>query len=340
MAYASFADHSVLIIVFDFISLKVKAYTNIISRNNKVFKKFKRNCAKEALDLRLIKIYNSPNQKEARLCCINRVFFLIHVKEGQKMDSILEQARRRIILPLDYAKLSEAVVTMVETRHLITEYKVGLTAITAGFAQTLAQIIHELGPYVGWDGKWDDIPETVKGASNALMSLGTAKWCNVHASAGPKSVEAAVKACHSFNSLRVYGVTVLTSIEPDDCISYFGGKPNEKVWQFAKMLVDKGADGVICSPKEIEFLGQHPELNNLWKVTPGVRPAWASANDQKRVMTPFDAICAGADYLVIGRPITKPPAEIGTPEQAVNKIADEMAAAIEIRISAGTWKED
>lgn len=253
------------------------------------------------------------------------------------MGSILEVARQRIILPLDYGKLSQAVVTLVETRHIISEYKIGLTAITAGFAQTLAQIVDDLGLFVGWDGKWDDIPETVKGAANALLNLGTAKWCNVHASAGPASVEAAVKACHSF---RVYGVTVLTSIEPDDCLSYFGDKPNKKVLQFAKLLVNKDADGVICSPQEIEFLGQHPELNKLWKITPGVRPLWASANDQKRVMTPFEAICAGADYLVIGRPITQPPAEIGTPEKAVNKIAEEMAGAIELRLSEGTWKED
>ncbi len=256
------------------------------------------------------------------------------------MDSLLEVARRRIILPLDYPKLSQAVVTLVETRHIISEYKIGLTAITAGFAQTLAQIVHELGLSVGWDGKWDDIPETVKGATNALLNLGTAKWCNVHASAGPASIEAAVNASRSFKTVMVYGVTVLTSISPEDCLSYFGDEPNEKVLQFAKLLVRKRADGVICSPKEIEFLGQHPDLNNLWKVTPGVRPAWASANDQKRVMTPFDAIHAGADYLVIGRPITQPPAEIGTPEQAVNKIAEEMAAAVELRLSEGTWKVD
>ena len=129
------------------------------------------------------------------------------------MGSILEVARQRIILPLDYGKLSQAVVTLVETRHIISEYKIGLTAITAGFAQTLAKIVDDLGLLVGWDGKWDDIPETVKGAAEALGKHGTAKWCNVHASAGAKSVAAAVKACHTLCSIRVYGVTVLTSID-------------------------------------------------------------------------------------------------------------------------------
>jgi len=259
------------------------------------------------------------------------------------MDLSYEQgiAARRIILPLDFATLTQALVTLITMRKLVSEVKIGLEAITGGFASTLAEVANELGLYVGWDGKWDDISETVKRAAEALVKKGTAKWCNVHASAGAASVEAAVKACHALNSTKiyVYGVTVLTGIEPDECRSIFGDDPGPKVLQFAHTLLDKDADGIICSPKELKLLGQHQELNKLIKTTPGVRSVWASTNDQKRVTTPAEAIEDGADYLVIGRPINKPPESIGSPENAVESITLEMAGAIRKRMDAGTWKE-
>jgi orotidine-5'-phosphate decarboxylase len=256
------------------------------------------------------------------------------------MDTTQEIARRRIILPLDFPTLTQALVTLITMRELVSEVKIGLEAITGGFANTLAEVAHELGLYVGWDGKWDDIGETVRRAAEALVKKGTIKWCNVHASAGAASVEAAVKVCHALGSAKVYGVTVLTSIDPAECQSIFGDEPGPKVLQFTSRLLEKDADGIICSPKELGLLGQHPEFNKLTKTTPGVRPLWAATNDQKRVMTPAEAIKAGADYLVIGRPINKPPESIGSPQNAVEAITLEMADAIRERIDAGTWKED
>jgi hypothetical protein len=126
----------------------------------------------------------------------------------------------------------------------------------------------------------------------------------------------------------VLGVTVLTSHGEESCISTFGEKPGPKVVQFAKMLAEVGADGIVCSPQELELLAKYPELKKLKRVVPGVRPEWAPTQDQKRPMTPGEAIKAGADFLVIGRPITQPPKEIGGPVEATQKIAEEIEKAL------------
>ena len=166
----------------------------------------------------------------------------------------------------------------------------------------------------------------MKGASVAISRMGV-RMFNVHASAGKEAILQAV--ANKRNSL-VLGVTVLTSIDGDECVSIFGEEPRDKVIEFATMLVDAEADGVICSPQELEALKVF-DPGVLLRVTPGVRPKWAAIGDQKRVMTPGEAIKAGADYLVIGRPITKPPPEIGGPVEAAKKIAEEIVQALERR---------
>jgi orotidine-5'-phosphate decarboxylase len=267
--------------------------------------------------------------------------FLFLGKE-KTVEERIKEAARRIILPLDFASLGEAIMVVSQTRGLIQEYKIGLEAITDGYAHPLCSALYDLGLKVGWDGKWDDIGETIKRASKALLKKGKViKWCNVHASAGEKSIEAAMSVCSPFGleQVKVYGVTVLTSIDPEECKSIFGDYPGPKVLQFTEMLNEKKASGIICSPQELQLLAKTASLNRLIKVTPGVRPDWAEQNDQKRTLTPFEAIVDGADYLVIGRPITRPPEHIGSVENAVISIATEMADAIEIRKSHGTWKE-
>jgi len=98
--------------------------------------------------------------------------------------------------------------------------------------------------------------------------------------------------------------------------------------EFALMAKEAGCNGVICSPKELEFLRREPALASMLMVTPGVRSAWAAVGDQKRVMTPAEAIKAGASFLVIGRPITQPPVEIGSPVEAAQRIAEEIAEVL------------
>lgn len=233
-------------------------------------------------------------------------------------------AKDRIIVALDVDSLEKAGALVGSLAPYVGCFKVGLELLTAVGAPKVVDFVHSRGGKVFYDGKFADIPATVGAASKVVAIMGV-KMFNVHASAGKKAIEAAV--ANKGNSL-VLGVTVLTSIDEEECISIFGDMPGPKVLQFGRMLLAMGADGIICSPKELEILGKHPELDKLMKTTPGVRPLWAAANDQKRVMTPAEAIKAGATALVIGRPITKPPAEIGTPLEAVKRITEEIAAAL------------
>jgi orotidine-5'-phosphate decarboxylase len=149
---------------------------------------------------------------------------------------------------------------------------------------------------------------------------------NVHASCGIEAMMAAVK---NKGQSQVLAVTVLTSLEENNAHLIFGSPSKAKVIQFARDAMLAGIDGIICSPQELELLGKQKELAGLRKVTPGVRPEWASVGDQKRIITPGDAILAGATELVIGRPITKPPSEVGAPVDAAKRIAEEIAAALE-----------
>jgi len=148
---------------------------------------------------------------------------------------------------------------------------------------------------------------------------------NVHASAG---IEAMMSAVANKGQALVLAVTVLTSLEENNANLIFGGPSKARVLQFARDAKLAGCDGIICSPQELELLGKQKELGGLLKITPGVRPEWASAGDQKRIMTPAEAIKAGATALVIGRPITKPPTEIGSPVDAAKRIAEEISAVL------------
>jgi len=249
------------------------------------------------------------------------------------------EPQERIILPLDVNSVAKAAGLVEQLTPHVGFFKIGLEFINAMLASLITpreeaeataellairELFRQLDGKILWDGKFDDIPTTVGGASAQIARMGV-KMFNVHASAGQESVMRAV--ANKGNSL-VLGVTVLTSIGLYDCVSIFGDEPGPKVLRFARMLAQAGADGVICSPQELELLGQQPELAKLLKVTPGVRPFWAAAGDQKRVMTPGEAIKAGASYLVIGRPITQPPAEIGGSVEAAKKIAEEIATAM------------
>lgn len=165
-----------------------------------------------------------------------------------------------------------------------------------------------------YDGKFDDIPNTTGKASEPL---GGVLFFNVHASSGSESIKAAVAKC---GTAKVLVVTVLTSISPEECMEIFGDTPENKVLQFARKAKADGAHGVICSPKELSVLSG-PEFDGFEKVTPGIQPLWMKSNDQKRVMTPGEAIKAGATYLVIGRAIT----DHVNPLAAIDLIAREIA---------------
>ncbi len=249
------------------------------------------------------------------------------------------KAKDRIIVALDVNTPKKALELVKELKDYVGCFKIGLQFINAMLSsiitpetetwaiqnlESIRKLFAALSGNILWDGKFDDIPNTVGGASQEVVKIGV-KMFNVHASAGKEAIVQAV--ANKGNSL-VLGVTVLTTIDEDECLSIFGGRPDRKVADFALTLSHSKADGVICSAQELKILARHPGTSKLLKVTPGIRPKWAQTGDQKRVMTPGEAIKAGADYLVIGRPITQPPEEIGNWEDAAKKIAREIEQAL------------
>jgi orotidine-5'-phosphate decarboxylase len=148
------------------------------------------------------------------------------------------------------------------------------------------------------------------------------KMFNVHASCGIKAMMAAV--ANKGDSL-VLAVTVLTSLDGNNVKSIFGAQRSEdKVLQLAYYAEEAGCDGIICSPQEIKILKKQRALDHMLKITTDIIPEWA---DREQIMTPYEAIKAGADYVVIGSPITNPPIGM-TPVDAAKKIAGEITKAL------------
>jgi len=243
------------------------------------------------------------------------------------------EAKDRIIVALDVDSLDKALELVEQLKDYVGLFKVGLELLTKEGTLKVTEAIHDkmltkTSTSIFYDGKFLDIPNTVAGASKAVSRLPGVGMFNVHASGGVEMMRAAVEVAQNLPP-KVLAVTVLTSLSEDDAHLIYGQPSKAKVMEFARWAKIAGVDGLICSPKELEVLGKCKELAGLLRVTPGVRPKWAVKGDQKRVMTPADAIKAGADYLVIGRPIRKPPAEIGSPVDAAKKIAEEIAEALE-----------
>lgn len=234
----------------------------------------------------------------------------------------MEDVGSRIIVALDVKTLEAAARIIEDLAPYGVLFKIGLELISSVGGPQAVKFVQELGGSVFYDGKFDDIPNTVGAASSAVAALNVSMF-NVHASAGLAAMMAAV--AHRGNA-KVLAVTVLTSIDETDCWSIFGGGVRVKISQFAKMAAKAGIDGIVCSPKDLKHL---TGLGPILKVTPGVRPTWAAANDQKRVMTPGEAILAGATHLVIGRPITQPPDSVGSPVRAVELIIEEITEALQ-----------
>lgn len=230
------------------------------------------------------------------------------------------EPKDRIIVALDVPDLAAARPLIAALSPHVGMFKVGLELITAVGAPAAVAAVREAGGRVMFDGKFNDIPNTVAGAAKAAAALGVETF-TMHATSGREAILAAVAAA---GGEKVIGVTVLTSIDDAECAETFGGLTLDVVEALGWKLVEAGAKNVVCSPREVRRLLQMP----LTRITPGVRPAWADAGDQKRFTTPAEAVRSGADMLVIGRPITKPPAAIGGPAQAARLIADEIAEAL------------
>lgn len=209
----------------------------------------------------------------------------------------------RVIIPLDVPSAEEAWALVNRLGEAGTFYKVGLELYTRSGPTFIAELV-DRGKRVFLDLKLHDIPNTVAGAVAAASDLGV-EFLTVHASGGPTMLEAAAEA--RSGPLRLLGVTVLTSLSPDEIGTVWGREIRslrEEVGRLAVMSRDVGMDGVVASPLETSWI-RATAGRDLIIVTPGIRPLGAERGDQNRVATPGDAIQAGADWLVVGRPITQ-----------------------------------
>lgn len=211
-----------------------------------------------------------------------------------------------IFVALDTRSLDRAVAIAGAVKEHVGGLKIGLEFVNACGPDGIRAIV-AVGLPVFLDVKLHDIPNTVAGALRALAPLGPA-IVNVHASGGTAMMRAAAETAAEFSPRpKVLGVTVLTSLCAED-LKMMGvdDPPLTQVTRLARLAADAGLDGVVCSPQEIAAVRTACGPDFLI-VTPGVRPAGAALGDQKRVMTPKEAMGAGADILVIGRPITAAP---------------------------------
>lgn len=236
------------------------------------------------------------------------------------------EPKDRIILAIDEPLTSIAHWMVEEFIGEVGGFKLGSIAISYGYAFELIEIIKKQQKIVFWDPKFHDTPDTMLESVRAV-SLQGVDWISIHASAGLEGIRSAVSA--RIRSL-IFGVTVLSSFNTGGCIDILGGLPEDKVLQFADLLLKGRAQGIITSPRELKLLSSYAKYSGIIKVAVGIRPLWAPPDDQQRHMTPAEAIRAGADYLVIGRPITHPPLEpreVCTPERALKAIIKEIAGA-------------
>lgn len=226
-----------------------------------------------------------------------------------------------VYVALDTPNLSEALRIGRSVAPHVGGLKVGLEFLTALGPDAVREIV-ALGLPVFADTKFHDIPNTLAGASRAIAALG-AKIFNIHVSGGEAMMRAAKDAAASVDpAMKVIGVTVLTSMD-DGVLESVGQKSpaRDQVVRLAKLAKASGLDGVVCSPQEIALVREACGPGFLI-VTPGVRPPGSDIADQKRVMTPAEAARAGADILVIGRPITA----AADPARAAADIAASLKA--------------
>jgi orotidine-5'-phosphate decarboxylase len=275
-----------------------------------------------------------------------------------------EEAAKKIILAIDVSWDTEVRRIAQEIGTHVGLVKVGLQAFCANGPGIVRDVRH-FGCGVMLDLKLNDIPNTVAEAMAAIVPHGVA-LTTMHVDAGPDAMTAVVAARDAAHAkhpnrdtlpkTKIVGITVLTSLRHADLIRT-GTQPElalhlgpqdvlvdvvskkesaavrELVLRRARLAKECGLDGIVCSPQEISAVREACGKDFL-VITPGVRPAWAAVNDQKRVMTPSEAVQAGSDYLVIGRPILQPPPDVGTPEDAVKRIVKELCGKDEVTHAA------
>lgn len=231
------------------------------------------------------------------------------------------EPKDKLIVALDVDTLGQAERLVKALSGSVGAFKIGKELFTSEGPRAV-EAVHRAGGKVFLDLKYHDIPNTVGGACSAAARLGVF-MANVHASGGRAMMTEAVRRVREAPVQKrplLIGVTVLTSMAESDLAEVGVSKGLEdQVGDLAALSADCGLDGVVASAKEIAIIRKRVPGRFLI-VTPGVRPAWAASGDQKRVLTPAEAVGLGADYIVVGRPITAST----DPRQAAEKIVEEI----------------
>ncbi len=234
----------------------------------------------------------------------------------------------RLIIALDFPDLAPALELAREIAPRVGMLKVGLELFNSAGPQAI-QSLRDLGAHIFYDSKFCDIPNTVAGAAAAAGRMGPS-MLNVHALGGRAMMQAAKDGAlrgadeAGFPPPLVIAVTLLTSLSDRDLQQYLGlsDPSRDTVIRLASLAQASGLDGVVCSVHEVPDIKRVCGKNFL-TITPGIRPTGAASDDQARAATPGEAVAAGADYLVIGRPVTR----ADDPADALSRILREMADA-------------
>jgi orotidine-5'-phosphate decarboxylase len=239
----------------------------------------------------------------------------------------MTRSTAKLIVALDVPSADEAIRLVEELRSLPVMFKVGNEALY-GYGERLFTALERMQASCFVDAKLHDIPRTVGAAMSALVRPGVA-IVNVHALGGNDMMQAAVEAAAlrarqlALEPPLIFAVTLLTSHAPEDLLELgLQGGPGENVMRLAALARDARCDGVVCSTHEVRDLKAYFGTD-FAALCPGIRPAGEAPEDQKRVATPQEAVRAGADYLVVGRPIVS----ARDPLAAARAILSEMELA-------------
>ena len=236
---------------------------------------------------------------------------------------MLEEARKRLIVALDVPDAVSAIDLVNRLEVNCTWFKIGLELFVSAGPAVLEPLV-ERGHSVFLDLKLHDIPNTVAGAVRSAAALGV-RMITIHAAGGPAMLSAARAALEGIdNPPELLAVTVLTSMDAAQMSAVgLSRSPAKQVELLARMGLAAGMRGFVCSPQEVAALRALTGPNGVL-VVPGIRPSGAESGDQKRTATPSESLRLGANFLVVGRPITQAP----DPAEAAKAILKEMAEAL------------
>jgi orotidine-5'-phosphate decarboxylase len=257
---------------------------------------------------------------------LNPAFASVH----QPVVDLVAEARKRLIVALDRPDAASALALVAELQNSCQWFKVGLELFAAAGPAVVEPLVAR-GHSVFLDLKFHDIPNTVAGAVRSAAGLGV-KMMTVHTAGGPAMLSAAKVALEEMAERgeleklpELVAVTVLTSMDQAQLKAVgLGRSPAEEVELLARMGLEAGLRGFVCSPHEVASLRSLTGAEGVL-VVPGIRPAGAAIGDQKRIATPAEALRSGASFLVVGRPIT----QAADPAEAAEAILKEMAEALE-----------